>query len=293
MGPIVNVDWLAARLGAPDLVVVDCRQSAHRKPPGRPTDGWPGTDARGPGFRLHSDDPVPGAVFLDLESGMCGPVREHGGRHPLPDLGTFSLLAGELGIGNDTDVVAYDDQGGAVAARLWWMLTFLGHRRVFVLDGGHAAWKNAGRPAGGHPPAAASRRFSPRVHTAMMIAADELRNKLGAPGVVLVDSREPARFRGEADPIDGVSGRIPGSINRYWKESLDDRGFFRSPEEQAARFAGIGRDDEVIVYSGSGVTACVNVLALRLAGFRNVRLYVGGWSDWISYGDHPIETGGE
>lgn len=268
MKPIVTVDGLAARLGAPDLVVVDCRQDC-------------------------SDESIPGAVCLGLAGGMCGPVREHGGRHPLPDLGTFSLLLGELGIGSDTDVVAYDDQGGAVAARLWWMLTFLGHKRAFVLDGGHGAWKRAGRPTGGGAARTAPRRFSPRVHTAMMIAVDELRNKLGAPGTVLIDSREPARFAGEGDPIDGIAGSIPGAINRYWKEALDGLGFFKPAEEQAARFAGIGLDDEVIVYSGSGVTACVNVLALKMAGFRNVRLYVGGWSDWISYPENPIETGGE
>lgn len=278
MKPIAKMDWLAGRLGAGDLVIADCRHVS-----GKPEEGR----------RAYAEDHIPGAVYLDLEQDLCGPVREHGGRHPLPDLGTFSLLMGELGIGNDTTVVAYDDQGGAIAARLWWMLSFLGHRRACVLEGGYSAWKAAGYPVSGDPAAPVRRRFLPRVHTGMMVPLHELQDKLGAAGTVLVDSREPARFRGEADPVDGRAGTIPGAVNRYWKEALDGRGLFKPAEEQAARFADIGREDEVIVYSGSGVTACVNVLALKEAGYANVRLYVGGWSDWISYPENPVAGSGK
>jgi len=271
---ITRFDELAGRLGAPDLVIVECRNVSGRREAGR---------------RPYAEGRIPGAVCLDLERDMCGPVREHGGRHPLPDLGTFSLMLGQLGIGNDTAVVAYDNQDGAVAARLWWMLSFLGHERASVLEGGYSAWVQAGRPTSAEPSAIVPRRFIPRVNTAMMISEHELRSKLGAPGVTLVDSREPERYRGESEPVDAVAGRIPGAVNRYWREALDERGIYKPAEEQAKRFAGIGRDDEVIVYSGSGVTACVNVLALRMAGFANVRLYLGGWSDWISYGENPVE----
>jgi len=271
---IMKFDELAGRLGAPDLVIVECGNVSGRREEGR---------------RSCADGHIPGAVRLDLERDMCGPVREHGGRHPLPDLGTFSLMLGQLGVGNDTAVVAYDNQDGAVAARLWWMLSFLGHERASVLEGGYSAWVQVGLPTSVEQPAVVPRRFIPRVNTAMMISEHELRNKLGAPGVTLIDSREPERYRGESEPVDAVAGRIPGAVNRYWKDALDGRGIYKPAEEQEKRFAGIGRDDEVIVYSGSGVTACVNVLALRMAGFANVRLYLGGWSDWISYGENPVE----
>lgn len=276
MEAVVTFDWLSARLGEPDLVVADCRSV-----PGNDDDGRKAFE------RGH----IPGAVHLDLEKDLSGPVREHGGRHPLPDLGTFSLALADLGIGNDTTVVAYDDQGGAIAARLWWMLTFLGHGRACVLEGGYSAWKAAGLPTERESAAVVPRRFTPRVHPDMMIAAHELKGRIGAPGVVLVDAREPERYRGEHDPVDGRAGHIPGAINRHWKAALDGRGRFKPAAEQAARFADLSRDDEVIVYSGSGVTACVNVLALKLAGFPRVRLYVGGWSDWISYRENPTAEG--
>lgn len=276
MESIVTFDWLNERLGAPDLVVVDCRFV---------------TGSANEGKSPYKRDHIPGAVYVDLEKDMCGPVREHGGRHPLPDLGTFSLALAERSIGNGKTVVAYDDQGGAIAARFWWMLSFLGHTNVHVLEGGYSAWKSAGLPITSARETAVPVRFSPRVQTGMMISVHELQKKIGAPGTVIVDSREPERFAGEDDPIDARSGRIPGAINRYWKDALDERGFFRPAEEQAARFAGIGRDSEVIVYSGSGVTACINVLALKAAGFPKVRLYLGSWSDWISYEENPVTAG--
>lgn len=278
MRNIVTMDWLAEHLHDPNVVVADCRFVLGQPDAGR---------------AAYEEGHIPGAIYVDLERDMSGPVREHGGRHPLPDLGIFTLRMGELGIGNDTVVVAYDDQGGPYASRLWWMLTFLGHRRVFVLDGGYSLWKAAGHPVEREAARKEARHFSPRVHTAMMISVDELRRKLGQPGVVLVDSREAARYRGEHEPLDRKAGHIPGAVNCFWKDGLDGEGRWKTAQAQAERFQRIGRDQEVIVYCGSGVTACPNVLALQEAGYENVRLYLGSWSDWISYEDNPVATGEE
>lgn len=276
MSNIATMAWLAEHLQDPNVVVADCRFVLGQPDAGR---------------TAYAEGHIPGAVYVDLERDMSGPVREHGGRHPLPDLGIFALRMGELGIGNDTVVVAYDDQGGPFASRLWWMLTFLGHRQVRVLEGGYSQWKAAGYPVEREIVRREARHFSPRVHTGMMIAVDELRRKLGHPGVVLVDSRDVARYRGEQEPIDRKAGHIPGAVNRFWKDGLDEGGKWKGAKEQAERFRQIDPADEVIVYCGSGVTACPNVLALKEAGYENVRLYLGSWSDWISYADNPIATG--
>lgn len=275
---IVTMAWLAEHLHDPNVAVADCRFMLSKPDAGR---------------AAYEEGHIPGAVYVDMERDMSGPAREHGGRHPLPDLGIFALRMGELGIDGDTTVVAYDDQGGPFAARLWWMLTFLGHRRVHVLDGGFSAWKAAGYPVETEIVRREAKHFSPRVTTGMMIAVEELRRKLGQPGVAIVDSREPSRYRGEHEPIDRKAGHIPGAVNCFWKDGVDEDGKWRGAGEQAARFRRIDPAAEVIVYCGSGITACPNVLALKEAGYENVRLYVGSWSDWVSYEENPVATGEE
>lgn len=275
---LVSLSWLAERMGDPELVVADCRFQLGQPDAGR---------------EAYERGHISGAVYVDLERHMSGPVREHGGRHPLPDLGTFSLWLGQQGIGNDSLVVAYDDQGGAMASRLWWMLRFLGHQRVHLLSEGFGAWKAAGYPVDSEEPLLALKRFTPHVHPAMMISVHDLHSRLGQPGVTIVDAREPGRYRGEFEPIDAKAGHIPGAVNRFWKDALDADGRWRPSSEQAARFADLNKDDELVVYCGSGVTACPNVLALQEAGFERVRLYLGSWSDWISYSENPIATGDE
>mgnify|MGYP001209417724 FL=1 len=276
MNDIVSVHWLHEHLRDDNVAVADCRFEL-----GHPDNGRLAYD------RSH----IPGAVYIDLERDMSGPVREHGGRHPLPDLGTFSLRMGELGIGNDTVVVAYDDQGGMMASRLWWMLRFLGHRNVYVLDGGFKAWVEAGYESDRQPARRRPKHFSPRVHTGMMISVQELRNRLGENGLVLIDSREASRYKGDSEPIDKRAGHIPGAVNRFWKDGLDEHGRWKPADQQAERFRDIPRDAEIVVYCGSGVSACPNVLALKAAGYERVRLYLGSWSDWISYPDNPIARG--
>lgn len=278
MKHIVTMGWLVERLGDPDVVVVDCRFVLGSQDAGR---------------QAYAQEHIPGAVYIDLEQDMSGPVREHGGRHPLPDLGTFSLRLGELGISKEVTVVAYDDQGGAMASRLWWMLTFLGHPSVYVLESGYTQWKAAGYRTDAETPTVITRHFSPKVNTGMMISEFELAKKIGESGLQLVDSREAARYRGGVEPIDKKAGHIPGAVNRFWKDSLRDTGMWKSAAEQADRFRDLDRSAETIVYCGSGVTACPNVLALQEAGFERVRLYLGSWSDWISYEGNPVAVGEE
>ncbi|WP_442602153.1 sulfurtransferase [Paenibacillus sp. KN14-4R] len=228
-----------------------------------------------------------------MEKDLSGAVREHGGRHPLPDLGGFSLCVGDLGVDSTRTVIAYDDQGGAMASRLWWMLRFLNHQEVYVLDGGYSAWKAAEYPVTSEIPAAEKRIFSPRVQRQMLASMEEVRDQLGSSSKVLIDSREAVRYAGEQEPIDSRAGHIPGAKNLFWKDALNQDGKWLSPGQQRERFASLPMDKEIIVYCGSGVTACPNVLSLYEAGYEQVKLYAGSWSDWISYSENPIATGEE
>jgi thiosulfate/3-mercaptopyruvate sulfurtransferase len=275
---IKTMGWLAEHQNDTDLVIVDCRFVMGQPDAGR---------------QAYEEAHIPGAIYMDLEKDLSGPVREHGGRHPLPDLGIFSLKIGGYGISNTTTVVAYDDQGGAMASRLWWMLSFLGHKQVYVLEAGFTAWKANGYPVDSGVVVKEPGHFSPRVNTAKMISVHELQRRLGEDGLVLIDSRESVRYLGLQEPIDKKAGHIPGAINHFWKDSLNEAGTWKSADEQAERFNGIDRDSELVVYCGSGVTACPNVLALQEAGFDKVRLYLGSWSDWISYEGNAVVVGEE
>ncbi|BBH23286.1 thiosulfate sulfurtransferase [Paenibacillus baekrokdamisoli] len=279
----VTPEWLVKYQndGADSVRIVDCRFLL--------------SDALA-GEKAYADGHIEGAVYLDLERELSAPKREDrkGGRHPLPEPTALAAALGHAGISNGTHVVAYDEQGGAMAARLVWLLRWLGHDGgASILDGGFAAWQTAGYPVSNLQTEVASSEFVPHVNEELVVSADEVRSRLGTNGVVLIDSREAPRYRGEVEPIDPVAGHIPGAINHFWKDGLAPDGTWLSGEEQRARFDGISQDDEIIVYCGSGVTACPNVFALEAAGFKNVKLYAGSWSDWISYGGNPVATGEE
>ncbi len=219
---------------------------------------------------------IPGAVFLSLEHDLADHDASGPGRHPMPGTKAFAATASRAGIGPDTFVVAYDHGSLGGAARLWWLLRHNGHERVSVLRGGIEAWR--GPLATGEESAAAA-TFVPSERIGDTITADELQARLGEPGLVVVDARAPERYRGEVEPIDPVAGHIPGAIN--WPHAVAD------PQDVPARIA---QAAEVIIYCGSGVTACVDVLALHEAGRTDVKLYPGSWSDWSSRG-LAAETG--
>lgn len=280
MKHIVPVKWLLARLYESDVVIVDCRFQLGKPDSGR---------------EAYEESHIPGAVYLDLEKDLSAPVGEHGGRHPLPDAAELADRLGKVGISNETRVIAYDDQGGAMASRLWWLMKYLGHDNVFVMDGGFTVWKSAGCPVSAEQKVLIPARFVATVQHNLLVEVDEVRESLGTGRFVLVDSREAPRYRGEAEPIDRVAGHIPGARNLFWAEGRQADGTWKSAEEQRERFAdaGLSQDDEIVVYCGSGVTATPNVLALGEAGFTRVKLYAGSWSDWISYSGNPIALGEE
>lgn len=271
MSLISTVD-LAARLDDPTLRIADCRW-------------YLGDGDRG--RRAYADAHIPGALHVDLERDLSrfpGP-----GRHPLPGRQVFAERLGALGIGDRHTVVAYDDRSGAVASRLWWMLRDVGHRDVAVLDGGLEAWLAEGRPVTAdvpsHGPAALTVRPGPtRSIDRTGIAAAE-------GGLVLLDARAPERYRGETEPIDPLAGHIPGARSAPLDGNLDANGRFLPPDDLARRYRDLGADgDDVVVYCGSGVTACHDALAMVVAGLPEPMLYPGSWSDWSTAG-MPVATG--
>lgn len=275
---VVDFGWLAERLNTPEVVIADCRFVL-----GQP-------DA---GQAAYDQGHIPGAVYFNLDRDLSAPVGPHGGRHPLPDLGDFAATVGQAGIDATKTVVVYDDQGGAMASRLWWMLRYAGHDNVYLLDGGYSSWKAVGYPTTTEPAQPKGKIFTVNIRPEMLLSMEDVKSRIGKSGTTIIDSREPRRYLGLEEPIDRAAGHIPGAVNRFWKDALNEAGRWKGQDGQSARFAGLNPDDEIVVYCGSGVTACPNVLALTEAGFRNVKLYGGSWSDWVSYEENPIATGEE
>lgn len=270
--PLVNSAWLQAHLEHPGLVIIDCRFALRDPQQGRST---------------YTSGHIPGAHYLDLNQDLSGPVQSHGGRHPLPDLDTFVAKLEALGVSSNpaTAVIAYDATKGAFAARLWWLLTYLGHHNVAVLDGGWPAWEAARLPIETVAPTAPRipGRFTSQPQLDWIVDRAYVQQHKDQAGTVLVDSRSPERYRGEHEPIDPIAGSIPGAINIFWQENLDDQGRFKPEPELRQPWAKTAAAASAIVYCGSGVTACVNILAHRLMNRPIPKLYVGGWSDWCSF----------
>ena len=268
--PLVAADWVQVHHPDPTVLIVDCRFSLGDPEQGR---------------REYLAGHIPGAVYLDLNQDMSSPVQAHGGRHPLPNMRTFVAKLESLGMTSQpaTRVVAYDATKGAFAARLWWLLRYLGHEAVAVLDGGWSAWQAAGYPVEAVVPEARSRGLlTPQVQAHWVVDRAAVRQRQQQAGTVLVDARSPERYRGEVEPIDPVAGAISGAKNFFWQRNLNDEGRFQSPEELAQLWASQPTSKEAIFYCGSGVTACVNLLAQAVIGQALPQLYVGGWSDWCA-----------
>ncbi len=271
---LVDVGWLAQHLDDPSVLIADCRFELGKPDAGR---------------AAYDDAHIAGAVYLDLERDLSGPTRTHGGRHPLPDRDAFCRTLGALGVDGTVTVVAYDVPQAAVAPRLWWMLRYLGHGRVHVLDGGWPAWRAAGLPVSRDIPRPSARRFVPHPRPDLAVDVQAVRRAAAEGGARLVDSRAPERYRGEVESLDPVAGHIPGAVNLPWTETLDERGRLKPRAALAERFRSLGGGD-VVVYCGSGVTACANLLAMDEAGVSGARLYPGSWSDWCSYPDNPVAS---
>ncbi|MCR2820184.1 sulfurtransferase [Lederbergia panacisoli] len=240
----------------------------------------------GYGKNAYIEDHLPSAVFFDLEKDLSSNVLEHGGRHPLPSLDVFIEKLSRFGITQKTTVVAYDDGEGAFASRFWWLLSYLGHKDVYILDGGYKAWKVAGYEVTEKTPFYEYAEFIPAIQDDMHASYEQVKNRKG----ILIDSRAKDRYLGLVEPLDKRAGHIPGAINCVWTDGFEN-GFWKDVEAQKERFSNLNKTEEIIVYCGSGVTATPNFLALKACGFKNVKLYAGSYSDWVSYDENPVETG--
>jgi thiosulfate/3-mercaptopyruvate sulfurtransferase len=264
----ITAAWLYEHLDDSQLAIADCRFSLADPQLGR---------------QQYQTSHIPGAYYLDLNRDLSSPVGKHGGRHPLPNTTELAAKLSAMGITSQTTVVAYDDSRFAFAARLWWLLRYLGHERVVVLDGGFQGWLAAGYPTTADIPVAKVGEFIPNLQLEQVVDVATVKARKDLPEVVLVDARESDRYRGEREPIDPVAGHIPGAVNYPWQEVTDTQGYLKPVAEQQQRWQSLESTAEVIVYCGSGVTACVNLLSLELAGISTGKLYAGSWSDWISY----------
>jgi thiosulfate/3-mercaptopyruvate sulfurtransferase len=273
--PLITAEELAGHLADPDWLVADCRFEL----------GAP--DAGRAAWRAGH---IPGAIHFDLERDLSAPVTPASGRHPLPSPAEFAATLGRLGVGDAMQVVCYDAGPGAYAARLWWMLRWLGHDAVAVLDGGFAAWVAEGRPVDAlHAPRAPA-RFEARPRPQMVLDAAGVAHAL-ARGETLVDVRGAERFAGIVEPLDAVAGHVPGAVNLPYLENLGAAGRFRAAADLAALWrtrTGAQDGRAPICMCGSGVTACHGLLALESAGIRGGRLYAGSWSEWIRDPSRPV-----
>lgn len=279
MRDLVSTEELAARLGDPALRVADVR--------------WY-LDPALLGRVAYETGHIPGAVFFDLGADLAAPgggVGKPDGRHPWPSEEQVARVMGAAGIGPETQVVAYDDQAGATAARLWYVLRAHGHDAVGVLDGGLARWLAEGRPVSTDIPQPASRSFAARLGPGFVVTKAELASLSGRSDRLLLDARAPERYRGEIEPVDPRAGHIPGARSAPYADNLTDEPLpvFRSPAQLRRRYVELGAEaSDPVVYCGSGVTACHDLLALRLAGLRG-RLYAGSWSEWSADPSLPLE----
>ena len=279
---LISASALAARVDDPAVVVVDCRHDLMNLDAGR--------DAYAAGH-------LPNAVFADMETALSGARRgadgQFRGRHPLPERAALVETLRSWGIGDDTQVVAYDAHGGMFAARLWWLLRWIGHPAVAVLDGGLAAWQALELPISAEAPVKARGSIGEHASLVATVAAGDVMADIGTGERTVIDARAPDRFRGENETIDPVGGHIPGAKNRFFKDNLQADGRFKDAGQLKADFAALVDDaSRAVMQCGSGVTACHNLLALEVAGMPGAALYPGSWSEWCADPARPVATGG-
>ncbi|KAA3645549.1 MAG: sulfurtransferase [Chloroflexi bacterium] len=278
---LISVNELQTQSGNKEWVIVDCRFSLDDTEYGR---------------KAYLQAHIPGAVYAHLDEDLSGQIIPgKTSRHPLPSIDEFVDKLSNWGIDENVQVVVYDDLSGAYAARLWWMLRWLGHNAVAVLDGGWAAWQAAKFDTVSGEEGNQPRTFSPSLQDELAADADKVLGVLLDPNYVVVDSRGPERYRGDEEPIDPVAGHIPGAVNLPYAGNVNETGF-KTPDELRGRFASLLEKhaaENLIFYCGSGVTAAHNALAVLHAGLGEAKIYPGSWSEWITDDSRPIKTGEE
>lgn len=278
---LISAADLAPHIDSPNWAVIDCRHDLINP------------DAGHAGYTIGH---ISHALFAHVDTDLSGPkYGEDGqfrGRHPLPDRETFIETLRGWGINDDTQVVAYDAHGGMFAARLWWMMRWIGHPQVAVLDGGLAAWQAGGFPMSTEAPVRERGQINDRGALVETVSAAEVLENLDAGARVVIDARAAERFRGENETMDPVGGHIPGAKNRFFKDNLQPDGRFKEPSQLKADFALlVAEPNAAIMQCGSGVTACHNLLALEVAGMPGAALYPGSWSEWSADPSRPVSTG--
>ncbi len=276
---LVTTQELADRLGDANTVICDCRHDLMDLEKGR---------------HAYADGHIPGAYFLHLDEDLSGKKTGKNGRHPLPEVDAFAQKMGSIGIDGAKQVIAYDDAGGPYAARLWWLLRWLGHDQVAILDGGINKWLAEGRVVDRALPSARPTTLVARRIDGMTVDVNSILANLQQPNSIVVDARAPERYRGESEPIDPVAGHIPGALNRVFKNNLNPDGAFKTAatlKEEFAKLLGGKGPSQVINQCGSGVTACHNLLAMEIAGLSGSKLYPGSWSEWCADPARPVAKG--
>jgi len=276
---LVTTEDLAAHLDDPNWIVFDCRFTLTDPEAGR---------------QAYINSHIPGARYVHLDEDMSAPVTDSTGRHPLPDVKVLTKKLCHWGVGINKQVVVYDDSYGSMAVRLWWMLRWLGHPGVALLDGGFPKWRREQRPLTAELPELHKGHCACLPEPSQIASADDVLRASQSGDALIIDARPERRFSGEFEPLDTVAGHIPGSINWVFEENLDIDGTFLPPEALRENYQALlkGRAPwQVIHTSGSGVTACHNLLAMEVAGLPGSRLYPGSWSEWIRDPAKPIATG--
>ncbi len=260
------------------VVVVDCRFELANPPAGA---------------QAYETAHIPGAVYAHLDRDLSGAKTGTNGRHPLPEPEAFRATLGRLGISRARQVVAYDQDSGMYASRLWWLLRWMGHDSVAVLDGGFTAWTADGRPTSSGVETRPAATFTGEPHSEMLTTVEALPAFVASPGARLVDARAPERFRGDIEPLDPVAGHIPGALNHFFQWNLAGGRFLPADAlgQRLRESIGNVEGDRIVCYCGSGVTACHNLLALEHAGVSGARLYPGSWSEWSADSGRPVERG--
>lgn len=276
---LVDTETLAAHLDDPAWIVIDTRHDLM-------------DPQRGP--KAYAEGHIPGAHFLHVDTDLAGAKSGTNGRHPLPDLQAFAAKLNGIGVGPGRKVVVYDDAGGNYALRLWWLLHWLGHDDVSVLDGQYPAWVKEARPISTETPPPREGQFVPRPRLGGTVDASFVERFGKAPDLLLLDARNAERFQGNAEPIDPVAGHIPGAVNRFWQSNLGPDGQFKTPGQLRSELEPLLHGtpaSQAVHYCGSGVTACHNLFAMELAGLTGSRLYPGSWSEWCADPQRPVATG--
>lgn len=270
---IRDPEWLMNHLSDDRLRVVDCQYDLSNEDKGR---------------QRYDEEHIPAAVFADIGNDLSLKIGEHGGRHPIPSKEEFVCFMQKAGIGQDTIIIAYDGGEGAFAARFLWLSQLYGYKQVYVLDGGLKAWKELGYPLTADQPDIKRSEYCPADNKDVLSSYEEVKAlSMGEGEGLLIDSREEGRFKGLYEPIDRKCGHIPNALNFVWMDNLEE-GRYLDGNHLTARFQEIDPDTPLTVYCGSGITACVNYIALKQAGFKAVKVYAGSFSDWISYDENPV-----